>query len=364
MVPLKDPQIIHRRSMKIERHPKGYWKIPFIQGHPRYQKAYQWCRKLNKPFDQWDEETKKLAFPEGTDFEEVNNKKLPKATPEERGKLPEDYLVKAKILLGHPIKSVGQEPNEELRETKEPEKPQKSLAALPREGDKTKTISLADALRMMGGLPLMGERRARRRTNDDFGIPFKSTTREYQRAWTLCTRYNKQYNEIEHLMDIDLRHPIPRTMKKVVRSPTTLIPPPEFRLHLIDKTTSIPRLPEPPKTPLLSPGPEYLPIIGATTLARCPYCHHTQFVRHGWNDFDVQRYGCKRCKRKFILDHSNSGKKLYLELMVEIFGYDDKGYSGRKISVLLKEKYGLQISQPAISRALKTWRKAPEIIHL
>jgi len=349
--------------MKIERHPKGYWKIPFIQGHPRYQKAYQWCRKLNKPFDQWDEETKKLAFPEGTEFEDVQ-RKLTKATPEEREKLPEDYLIKAKILLGHPIKSVGQEPNEELRETKEPEKPQKSLAALPREGDKTKTISLADALRMMGGLPLMGERRARRRTTDDFGIPFKSTAREYQRAYTLCTRYNKQYNEIEHLMDIDLRHPIPRTVKKVVRSPTTLIPPPEIRLHLIDKTTSILRLPEPPKTPLLPEPRVVLPIIGVVEPERCPYCHSDDLIWNGKSEYGVQKYRCKNCKRRFILDHSFSRKKLYLELMVEIFGYHDRGLSGRKISAILKEKHGLSVSQVSVTRALRTWREAPKVIIL
>ncbi len=86
----------------------------------------------------------------------------------------------------------------------------------------------------------------------------------------------------------------------------------------------------------------------------CPYCHGTKIIRKGLrkNKYgDVQRFYCRRCKRKFT-PLVTKNKTFPLRVILEAITLYNRLYSLEESAAAVTEKFGLPVSRQNISNWL------------
>jgi len=90
---------------------------------------------------------------------------------------------------------------------------------------------------------------------------------------------------------------------------------------------------------------------------RCRFCNSTNVVKHGFRKAKVrvQRYRCKDCKRKFVVDKGFAGMKNDPKIITLSLDLYFKGISLRKIVDHLKQFHGIEISHMAIHKWIRKY---------
>lgn len=137
----------------------------------------------------------------------------------------------------------------------------------------------------------------------------------------------------------------------------SLIKIPCFSCLLQDKNKVSPHNCNPIECDLLDKWLFDVAQVKSTPIASfCPRCHSTKIVKNGFYRHKTvkrQLYKCKACGTKFRRTNALPTFRTPLKIMKFAFALDEQGYSTRKISSRIEEKFAHKVSHVAILKWLK-----------